>query len=85
MSVGTEPGRLNPLWAPECLRDICRLWEWSYLLLWLNSASLSLCFSVSWSKIALAGWRGRKHLCLEIENLVLCSGPANFFLSDLGK
>ena len=26
-----------------------------------------------------------ENLCLEIENLVSCSGPADFFLTDLGK
>lgn len=34
---------------------------------------------------SLAGWKGWKNICLEIENLVLCPGPVNSFLGDLGR
>ena len=33
----------------------------------------------------LQGGEDGKNLCLEIENLISCSGPADFFLTDLGK
>lgn len=34
---------------------------------------------------SLAGWKGRENIYLEIENLVLCPGPVNSFLGDLGR
>lgn len=83
--MGLSQGRLYPLRAHKCLGveagGSADFWN-----VVLSAASVKFSFPepmLLFIENGLAGRRRGKNLCSEIGNLVLCSGPANFFLSDL--